>query len=305
MSFGSHEGRLLEVFSHFGMIQKESSSDPEEALINVVLTTPKQRLLKDIAQLTEAFLAMQSLSPAETVNYLSFVTGSLFELVSHPDQDVRMAADEGINQIIKVCFPYVRLVVRLYAIHILPALSGLITREEEMVWDCLSNSIQPVAVFIFPHTSQQELITILLKGLLEKIESDKNYIRRSAAKILASSVVHSRLPHELSYRLIQQLAGESFNPLLKIHLFFPRQFTSPPGKALFVFAGRVFVLKQRFLLDEASSETPATETATALQGCLWTLRNLASLFSRIPQPTSTGTIERTRSDGKLISSHNI
>uniref|UniRef100_A0A5K3F9L1 Non-specific serine/threonine protein kinase n=6 Tax=Mesocestoides corti TaxID=53468 RepID=A0A5K3F9L1_MESCO len=304
MSFGSHEGRLLEVFSHFGMIQKESSSDPEEALINVVLTTPKQRLLKDIAQLTEAFLAMQSLSPAETVNYLSFVTGSLFELVSHPDQDVRMAADEGINQIIKLAdIQLVQHVIyeifieikrslharslssalrkfsacinkidpkkrRLYAIHILPALSGLITREEEMVWDCLSNSIQPVAVFIFPHTSQQELITILLKGLLEKIESDKNYIRRSAAKILASSVVHSRLPHELSYRLIQQLAG------------------------------RVFVLKQRFLLDEASSETPATETATALQGCLWTLRNLASLFSRIPQPTSTGTIERTRSDGQ-------
>uniref|UniRef100_A0A0R3X9F0 DUF4042 domain-containing protein n=1 Tax=Hydatigena taeniaeformis TaxID=6205 RepID=A0A0R3X9F0_HYDTA len=44
-----------------------------------------------------------------------------------------------------------------------------------------------------------------LRGLLEKVECDKNYVRRSAATILASSVVHSRLPHELSYLLIQHL----------------------------------------------------------------------------------------------------
>ncbi len=48
----------------------------------------------------------------------------------------------------------------MYAINILPALGGLIKRDEEMVWECLSESIQPIAIFIFPHTSQQELINV-------------------------------------------------------------------------------------------------------------------------------------------------
>lgn len=102
MSYSSYEGRLLEVFSHFGMIQKDTSEEGENALITEVLKIPKTRLLKDIGQMTEVYLAMQSLHPANAVNYLSFVTGTLFELVSHPDPDVRMAADEGINQIVKV-----------------------------------------------------------------------------------------------------------------------------------------------------------------------------------------------------------
>ncbi len=52
------------------------------------------------------------------------------------------------------------------------------------------------------------LFQLLLKSLLESLESDRNYIRRSAADMLASSVVYSRLPHELSYRLLQQLTGQ-------------------------------------------------------------------------------------------------
>ncbi|EUB56129.1 zinc finger protein [Echinococcus granulosus] len=342
MSYSSYEGRLLEVFSHFGMIQKDASEEGEDALISVILKIPKTRLLKDIGQLTEAYLAMQSLNPSNAVNYLSFVTGTLFELVSHPDPDVRMAADEGINQIVKfanihliqcvICEVFLeikrslharslssalrkfsaclgrinpkkrsvarttsalaRLARRLwdeligslnspsgrllpcwnnssenptiYAVNILPALNGLINREEEMVWDCFAETIEPIAIFIFPHTSQQELITLLLRGLLEKVECDKNYIRRSAATILASSVVHSRLPHELSYLLIQQLVG------------------------------RVLVLKQRFL-SRGSGGMVAT-AAVGLQGCLCTLRNLASLYSRIP--TTALVNERTKSKGR-------
>ncbi len=104
MNFGSFEGRLLEVFTRFGMIQKSNSNQAkeDEAIIDIASTIPKARLLKDISQLTDAFLGMQSLSPGNAVNYLSFVVGALFELVSHSDQDVRMAADEGINQIVKV-----------------------------------------------------------------------------------------------------------------------------------------------------------------------------------------------------------
>ena len=102
MSYSSHEGRILEIFAHFGMTQKGSSKEHEDPLIDVAQTIPKNRLLKDISQLSDSFLAMQSLAPTKAVNYLSFVTGTLFELVSHPDPDVRMAADEGINQIVKV-----------------------------------------------------------------------------------------------------------------------------------------------------------------------------------------------------------
>ncbi|CDS43612.1 huntingtin [Echinococcus multilocularis] len=300
MSYSSYEGRLLEVFSHFGMIQKDASEEGEDALISVILKIPKTRLLKDIGQLTEAYLAMQSLNPSNAVNYLSFVTGTLFELVSHPDPDVRTAADEGINQIVKfanihlvqcvICEVFLEIKRslharslssalrkfsacigqinpkkrRIYAVNILPALNGLINREEEMVWDCFAETIEPIAIFIFPHTSQQELITLLLRGLLERVECDKNYIRRSAATILASSVVHSRLPHELSYLLIQQLVG------------------------------RVLVLKQRFLL-RGSGGMVAT-AAVGLQGCLCTLRNLASLYSRIP--TTALVNERTKSKGR-------
>ena len=39
------------------------------------------------------------------------------------------------------------------------------------------------------------------------------------------------------------------------------------------------MLKQRFLSRESAS---SSSSAAALQGCLWTLRNLASLYSRIP-----------------------
>ncbi|KAM3180202.1 hypothetical protein ACTXT7_016767, partial [Hymenolepis weldensis] len=101
MSYSSFEGRLLEVFSHLGMIKEDSSKENEEALMDLVANIPKARLMKDICQLTESFLAMQSLSPANALSYLNYVTGTLFELVSHPDPDVRMAADEGINQIVK------------------------------------------------------------------------------------------------------------------------------------------------------------------------------------------------------------
>lgn len=48
----------------------------------------------------------------------------------------------------------------MYAINILPTLGALIKRQEEMVWDCLSETIQPIAIFIFPHTSQQELTNV-------------------------------------------------------------------------------------------------------------------------------------------------
>ena len=102
MSYSSHEGRILEVFSHLGMVQKSGSKEHEDPLIDIAQSIPKNRLLKDILQLSDSFLAMQSLAPSSAVNYLSFVTGALFELVSHPDPDVRMAADEGINQIVKV-----------------------------------------------------------------------------------------------------------------------------------------------------------------------------------------------------------
>ena len=44
----------------------------------------------------------------------------------------------------------------------LPALNGLIKREEEMVWECFAETIEPIAIFIFPHTSQNELITVCL-----------------------------------------------------------------------------------------------------------------------------------------------
>ncbi|KAM7533681.1 hypothetical protein Aperf_G00000124080 [Anoplocephala perfoliata] len=286
MNYSSSEGRLLEVFSHLGMIQRDSSKENEDAVIDLVADIPKSRLLKDISQLTDSFLVMQSLSPVNALNYLRFVTGTLFELVSHPDPDIRMAADEGINQIVKLAdIQLVQHVIyevfleikhgfharsltsalrkfsasigrinpkkrRIYAVNILPALNGLLNREEEMVWECFAEAIEPIAIFIFPHTSQQELISLLLKGLLEKVESEKNYIRRSAATILASSVVHSRFPHELSYLLLQHLIS------------------------------RISALKQRFL---ASTDLATSSSlAACLQGCLWTVRNIASLYSRIP-----------------------
>lgn len=111
MSYSSCEGRLLEVFSHLGMIRKDSSSEKEDALIDLVADIPKSYLLKDIGQLTESFLTMQSLSPVNALNYLSFVTDTLFELVSHPDPDIRIAADEGINQIVKVCHAILNLYI--------------------------------------------------------------------------------------------------------------------------------------------------------------------------------------------------
>ncbi|KAL5106883.1 hypothetical protein TcWFU_005808 [Taenia crassiceps] len=136
-----------------------------------------------------------------------------------------------------------------------------------MVWDCFAETIEPIAIFIFPHTSQQELITLLLRRLLEKVECEKNYIRRSAATILASSVVHSRLPHELSYQLIQQLIG------------------------------RVLVLKQRFLSGGPTARAGGVAmAAVGLQGCLCTLRNLASLYSRIPATVLVN--ERNKTKGR-------
>ncbi len=72
--------------------------------------------------------------------------------------------------------------------------------------------------------------------------------------------------------------------------------------------GRVFVLKQRFLLEstqpldggKGDSHGSIVETAAALQGCLWALRNLAHLFPKIPLPASTEAGERKPSDGECF-----
>lgn len=95
------EDRLIAVFNQFGMIDVPDSQTPTD-METCTRHLSKAQLFKCITELGEAFLGMQAIAAGPTLYYLNFVIGTLFELANHSDQDMRMAADETINQIIKV-----------------------------------------------------------------------------------------------------------------------------------------------------------------------------------------------------------
>nr|VZI04177.1 unnamed protein product [Spirometra erinaceieuropaei] len=313
MGFDSLEDRLIRVFGQWGMIEDGVDSDTGNADSQLAsemsdLSHPpvsgsgKTKLLKEISELADAFVGMQAISASHSVRYLNYIMVALFELISHDDQDIRVAADEAINKIAKLSDVYLTQHViceffiemkrnrskralavamkkfsacihrvnpkkrRMYAINLLPVLRSIFERDEELVWETLASSVPLIAEYIFPHASPLELSSLLLKSLLVKLESGKNYIRRAAADIIVSAVIHSRLPRELSYRLLQQLAARIFS--LKQQFFLK---SGPPtgGNSAAVGAG-----------------ISLFEVATRLQGCLLALRNLARSLAELPPATS-------------------
>ncbi|VDL95743.1 unnamed protein product [Schistocephalus solidus] len=231
MSFGSFEDRLIRVFGQWGMIDDGGDSDTGNADGQVatdfsdqghppVSDSEKTKLLKEISELTEAFVGMQAVSASHSVRYLNYITAALFELISHDDQDIRVAADEAINKIAK----------------------------------------------------------LLLNSLLVKLESGKNYLRRAAADIIVSSVIHSRSPRELSYRLLQQLAVRIFSLKQQFFLKSELPIGGSPAAAAVGCGGVVSLF----------------EVATRLQGCLLALRNLARSLTELSITTNHPTEDTSK-----------
>uniref|UniRef100_A0A0X3NWT4 Huntingtin n=2 Tax=Schistocephalus solidus TaxID=70667 RepID=A0A0X3NWT4_SCHSO len=325
MSFGSFEDRLIRVFGQWGMIDDGGDSDTGNADGQVatdfsdqghppVSDSEKTKLLKEISELTEAFVGMQAVSASHSVRYLNYITAALFELISHDDQDIRVAADEAINKIAKLSDVYLTQHViceffiemkrnrskralaaamkkfsacvhkvnpkkrRMYAINLLPVLRGVFERDEDLVWETLASSVPSITEYIFPHASLLELSSLLLNSLLVKLESGKNYLRRAAADIIVSSVIHSRSPRELSYRLLQQLAVRIFSLKQQFFLKSELPIGGSPAAAAVGCGGVVSLF----------------EVATRLQGCLLALRNLARSLTELSITTNHPTEDTSK-----------
>ncbi|VDN10940.1 unnamed protein product [Dibothriocephalus latus] len=221
MSFASLEDRLIRVFGAWGMIDDGVDSDTGNADSQAATElsdqpmsgSEKTKLLKEITEMADAFVGMQAISASHSVQYLNFIMAALFELISHDDQDIRVAADEAINKITKLSDVYLtqhvicEFFIEMKRNRSKRALSVAMKKFAACVHKVNPKKRRMYAINLLP-----VLRGLLLNSLLAKLESGKNYIRRAAADIVVSTVIHSRLPRELAYRLLQQLAGKWFVP---------------------------------------------------------------------------------------------
>ncbi|CAL8083491.1 unnamed protein product [Calicophoron daubneyi] len=150
-------------------------------------------LLRVTHHLVGGLLSIQAKAPSSTPSYLSVVLPCLFKLLNNTHQDVRIAADEGINKLIKLlrvsmthqiicelflelkrnqsartvsaCLSKFAMLVhrirpskrRFYTANLLPVLSAICEREDEQVFEALLDYFTQIAAQLFYYASEKEL----------------------------------------------------------------------------------------------------------------------------------------------------
>ncbi|GAA56505.1 huntingtin [Clonorchis sinensis] len=204
----------------------------------------RAELLRATHQLVDGLLRLQSKASSQAPSYLSLVLPCLFKLLNDPHQDVRIAADEGINKLIKllrvsmthqVIFELflelkrnanARTVTvalnkfsglvhriraskrRFYTLNLLPVLVTICERDDESVFDVLSEHFGQIASQLFCHATERELVDFLRRQLV-RLSSETALIRRSVAQTLVLTCQYSRVPLTLFRLLLQRILRRS------------------------------------------------------------------------------------------------
>ncbi|TGZ73134.1 hypothetical protein CRM22_001692 [Opisthorchis felineus] len=220
-----------------------NASTPETTVLSPAqkgVQLGRAELLRATHQLVDGLLRLQSKASSQAPSYLSLVLPCLFKLLNDPHQDVRIAADEGINKLIKllrvsmthqVIFElflelkrnanartvtvalnkFTGLVHRIraskrrfYTLNLLPVLVTICERDDESVFDVLSEHFGQIASQLFCHATERELVDFLRKQLV-RLSSETALIRRSVAQTLVLTCQYSRVPLTLFRLLLQRI----------------------------------------------------------------------------------------------------
>ncbi|KAF5400003.1 hypothetical protein PHET_06683 [Paragonimus heterotremus] len=224
------------------------SAGSSSSVLNASTTQPtRAELLRATHQLVDGLLRMQSKASSSAPGYLSAVLPCLFKLLNNPSQDVRIAADEGINKLIKLLrvsmthqvilelfvelkrnqssrtvaaslSKFASLVNRIriskrrfYMTELLPVLITVCERTEEPIFEALSDHFATIASYLFHYATESELREFLRRQRIH-LSSDTALIRRSIAQLLVSTCQYSRYPFPLLRLLLQDTVAELNSP---------------------------------------------------------------------------------------------
>ncbi|TNN16187.1 Huntingtin isoform 2 [Schistosoma japonicum] len=199
--------------------------------------------LRIIHNLVEGLLRVQTRDSSTATRHLGVVLSSLFRFLSDSNSDVRIAADEGLNKLIKflrssmthlILFellmelkrnqnsrsvsaalskfaalsPQIRTSKRrFYAINLLPILVSICEQEDDLLFENLIDSFRPIAIELFYYANEKELRNFI-RSQFTRLSSDSALVRRSIAQLLVITCQSSRAPLTLLRYLLHLILTE-------------------------------------------------------------------------------------------------
>ncbi|THD26076.1 GTP-binding protein 10 [Fasciola hepatica] len=263
------EMNLLNTLRTLGVLQNQSTPNPMDITDTGTNSVPngvacqtlptvdsvhvavsqlsRNELLRATQHLVEGLLRVQTRASATAPSYLGVVFPCLFHLTNNEHQDVRIAADEGINKLIKflrvsmthqVIFellleikrgqnprsivaalskfamltPRIRpSKLRFYTASLLPVLIDVCRRDDESIFKTLIEHFPRIASQLFYHATERELREFLRHQML-RLNSETALIRRAIAQLLVLACQHSRFALPLLQLLLQRVLAELIDP---------------------------------------------------------------------------------------------
>ncbi|XP_018647817.1 LOW QUALITY PROTEIN: putative zinc finger protein [Schistosoma mansoni] len=199
--------------------------------------------LRIIHNLVEGLLRVQTRDSSIALRHLNVVLSSLFKFLNDSNSDVRIAADEGLNKLIKFLrSSMTRLILfellmelkrnqnsrsvsvalskfaslstqirtskrRFYATNLLPVLISIFEQEDDLLFENLTDSFRQIAKELFYYATEKELLTFL-RAQITRLSSSKAVVRRSVAQSLVITCQSSRVPLTLLRYLLHLILTE-------------------------------------------------------------------------------------------------
>ncbi|XP_076120754.1 huntingtin-like [Alosa pseudoharengus] len=237
--------KLMKAFESLKSFQQQQGPPSAEELVQKqkkdLATTKKDRVTHCLT-ICENIVA-QSLRTSPEFQKLLGIAMEMFLLCTDDkESDVRMVADECLNKIIKALMdsnlPRLQLELykeikkngasrslraalwrfaelahlirpqkcRPYLVNLLPCLTRITKRQEEMVQETLASSIPKIMSALGQFANDGE-IKVLLKAFVANLKSSSPTIRRTAASCAVSVCQHSRRTHYFYTWLLNVLLG--------------------------------------------------------------------------------------------------
>ncbi|CAH8435652.1 unnamed protein product [Schistosoma turkestanicum] len=185
--------------------------------------------LRIIHNLVEGLLRVQTRDSSTALRHLNVVLSSLFRFLNDPNSDVRIAADEGLNKLIKFLRSSMASLIllellmelkrnhnprsvsvalskfaslsaqirtskrRFYAINLLPVLISICEQEDDLLYENMVDSFRLIANELFYYANEKELRGFL-RTQFTRLSSNKALVRRSVAQSLVITCQSSRAP---------------------------------------------------------------------------------------------------------------
>ncbi|CAH8439873.1 unnamed protein product [Schistosoma haematobium] len=199
--------------------------------------------LRIIHDLVEGLLRVQTRDSSIALRHLNVVLSSLFRFLNDSNPDVRIAADEGLNKLIKFLrSSMTRLILfellmelkrnqnsrsvsvalskfaslstqirtskrRFYATNLLPVLISIFEQEDDLLFENLTDSFRQIANELFYYATEKELRSFL-RTQITRLSSSKAVVRRSVAQSLVITCQSSRVPLTLLRYLLHLILTE-------------------------------------------------------------------------------------------------